>query len=181
MLRATTLPGAQRAAALALRARAHEALKDVAAAIADLEAATSLAPGDAGLWNELGVVCTIGNHHERALTALQKAVKTDPRNARAWNNLGNSLRTAGRLDEAAAAFEQAVGIKPDYALGVGQSRGPRRDLGDTDASAAALRRALAIDPKMAAALLALGTARSCPGSPRRCDCAVGPRCASGAE
>ncbi len=157
LLRSAALPGDHRAVALWLRARAHEALKDAAAAIADLEAATGLTPGDARIWNELGVLLATAGEQERAVSAFGQATRADPRSFRAWNNLGNALRATGRLAGAGDAFARAVAIKPDYALAQANLGAVRRDQGDPAAARSALERALAIDPKLTVALLALGS------------------------
>ena len=157
LLQVPAVAGEQRAVALWLRARAHEALKDAAAAIADLEAAAGLTPGDARMWNELGVLLATAGEQERSVAAFRQATRADPRSFRAWNNLGNALRATGRLADADAAFAQAVAIKPDYVLALTNLGAVRRDRGDPAAARSALERALAIDPKFTVALLALGS------------------------
>jgi CRISPR-associated protein Csy1 len=157
LLQSGALATMHRAIALWLRARAHEALKDTLAAVADLEAAVALTPGDARIWNELGVLSTMSNRADRAAAAFQQAVTIDPNSARAWNNLGNSLRSTSRPAEAAAAFERAIAIKPDYALALANLGSARQDLGENAAAQTALEKALAMDPKLPAALLALGS------------------------
>jgi CRISPR-associated protein Csy1 len=146
LLADATLPAAERVAALRLRARAHEALRDLRAAIADLEGAVALAPRDARACNELGILCADAGDRERALAAFRQATAVDPSFVRAWNNLGCALRDGGRSDLAADAFAKAVAVDPGRALAWANLGAVRRDLGDDAGADAALGRALALDP-----------------------------------
>ncbi|MDH5288065.1 MAG: tetratricopeptide repeat protein [Betaproteobacteria bacterium] len=150
---------ADRIAALALRSRAHEAMGSLAAAIADVEGALALAPNDARLHSELGILCADAGDTERAIAAFTQATRLDPRYARAWNNLGTSLRGAGRIADAEAAFARATQAEPGYVLAWANLGVARRDLGADEGAAAALERALALDPRQRLALAALAGLR----------------------
>jgi protein O-GlcNAc transferase len=150
-----SLPAAERAQALLLRSRVHEAQRNLDAAIADVEGALALTPNDARACNELGILSADARQLDRAIAAFLRATRIDPRYARAWNNLGNALRDAGRTAEAAAAFTNATNADPRYALAWANLGVVQRDLGSDDAAVAAFRRALAVDARQRLALTAL--------------------------
>jgi CRISPR-associated protein Csy1 len=154
-----SLATAPRAALLKLRARAHEALRDRRAAIADLESALALAPDDARLANALGIVCADAGLADAALTAFERATSADPAFARGWNNYGNALRAAGRTASAEQAFAQAVTADAAYALAWANLGAVRRELGDARGAESALLRALELEPRQFVALLALAGLR----------------------
>jgi CRISPR-associated protein Csy1 len=149
----------ERFAALMLRSRAHEALRNLAAAIVDVEGALALNPRDARACNELGILCADAREIDRAIAAFRRATALDPGYARAWNNLGNALRETGAVVEAEEAFARATGADPAYALGWANLGVARRDLGRDDDAAAAFERALALDPRQRLALAALAGLR----------------------
>ncbi|HVO89446.1 MAG TPA: tetratricopeptide repeat protein [Casimicrobiaceae bacterium] len=149
------LPTDQRAAILALRSRAHEAAGQLAAAATDLEGAIALAPQDARLQRELGIVYADLGDTMRSIDAFRHATQIDPRHPRGFNNLGNALRAAGRLDEAAQAFERGVALDPGYALCWANLAIVQRERGEPAAAATALERALALDPRERGTLITL--------------------------
>jgi CRISPR-associated protein Csy1 len=156
MLSEPALPTADRVAALVLRARAHEDLRELGKAIVDLDGALALDPAQARVWNELGLLCADSALADRSIAAFEMATRTDPNYARAWNNLGNALRSVGRTQEAVRAGERAVHADPSYVLAWANLGALKRDAGDDDGADIALRRALALDPKHPGALLTLG-------------------------
>jgi CRISPR-associated protein Csy1 len=156
MLAEGAIATADRVAALVLRARAHEDLREIGKAIVDLDGALALDSTQARVWNELGLLCADAGLAARAIAAFEMATRTDPNYARAWNNFGNALRAAGRIQEAVRAGERAVRADPAYVLAWANLGALKRDAGDDDGADAALRRALALDPKHRGALLTLG-------------------------
>lgn len=146
---------ADRKAALVLRARAHEGLRNLPAAIADLQAALALQPDDPRIHNMLGILYADCGDTSRALAAFTRATELDAGYARAWNNLGNTLRIADRLREAVAAFSRAVAAQPDYALAWSNLGAAQRELGEGHAAQASLSRALALEPNHLQSVLAL--------------------------
>jgi len=149
----------ERVAALKLRSRAHEALRDLRAAIADLEGVLALAPRDAQAYNELGILRADAGDTAGALDCFRRAVTIDTSYARAWNNVGNAERAAGRAQAAEAAFERASIVDPRYALAFANLGALRRERGDDAGADAALTRALELDPGQRVALLALAGLR----------------------
>ena len=79
LLATPALPSAERAAALMLRSRVHEARRNLAAAIADVEGALALSPRDARGYNELGILCADAKESDRAIEAFSRATALDPR------------------------------------------------------------------------------------------------------
>ncbi len=150
------LPVAQRLKGLLLRSRAGEMIGDLPRAIGDIEAALTLDPGQARLWNELGILLGDAGQPARAVEAFERATVVDPRYARAFSNLGNALRSADRVAEAIAATERAIEIDPDYALAWANLGVFRREVGDDTGAEEALRRSLTLNPKQPRAWLALG-------------------------
>ena len=83
---------------------AMEALRD----------ALDLLPGNAGAWNDVGVMAfNIGKFYE-ASEILSHAIELDPSLAEAPNNLGTVYLEMHRLDDAIEAFKKALQMKPDF-------------------------------------------------------------------
>jgi len=157
------LAARDRAVALMLRSRAHEQLRNLPAAIADVEGALALNPGDARACNELGILCADARLRDRAIDAFSRATRLDPAHARAWNNLGTALREAGRLDESRDAFLRATRADRRYALASANLGIALRDLARDAEAAQAFSAALAIDPGHRLALTALAGLRRAEG------------------
>ena len=155
------LASRDRAAVLALRSRVHETLRNLPAAITDMEATVALgeaagSPADrARHWNELGLLCADAGEHLRAIAAFQKAVTLDPGYARAFNNLGHALRETGRVTEAMDSFARAVIVDNRYALAWANLGALKFDTGDEAGAETALKKALALDPSQRSAVMAL--------------------------
>jgi superkiller protein 3 len=146
MLVDASLHSSDRFAALMLRARAFEMLRDLPRAIVDVDGALALDPSNARAWNELGILCADAGRGDRAIDAFAHATRADPRYARGWNNLGNALRDAGRWAESLAAFERAATADAEYALAWANLGAMQRLTGNDVGARSALRRALALDP-----------------------------------
>jgi CRISPR-associated protein Csy1 len=155
MLADASLPAPDRFAALMLRARANETLRDLARAIVDVDSALALDPSNARAWNELGILCADAGLVDRAIDAFGHATRADPKFARGWNNLGNALRDAGRWAESLAAFERAVAVDGNYALAWANLGSMQRLAGNDTGAEASLRRALSLDPGARGATMTL--------------------------
>jgi predicted O-linked N-acetylglucosamine transferase (SPINDLY family) len=164
LVAAPVLGVGERFAALMLRSRAHEALRNLAAAIADVEGALALNPRDVRACNELGILCADAREIDRAIAAFRRAIALDPSYARAWNNLGNALRESGQAHEAERAFARATVADPRYPLAWANLGVTLRDLGRDGDAAAAFERAIALDPRQRLALTALAGMRRGQGS-----------------
>jgi protein O-GlcNAc transferase len=159
MLAVPDLAPSQRIAALRLRARAAEVLRDLPAALADLEGVARLTPQDVKAWSDLGVLRAVAGDSASAITALRRSLALDGGNARNWNNLGSALWASGTHAEAVEAFTTATGIAPNYAHAFVNLGSALRDLGRNDAAARALEHALELDPLNVAALGKLASLR----------------------
>jgi len=155
------LAASERAAVLALRSRVHETLRNLPAAIIDMEAAVALgesagSPAQrARHWNELGLLCADAGEPFRAIAAFHKAVALAPGYARAHNNLGHALRGANRVAEALDAFSRAVIVDNRYALAWANLGALKFDTGDEVAAEEALKKALALDANQRTAVMTL--------------------------
>ena len=72
-------------------------------------------PGDAGAYNNLGVVFMKQSEFSEAVKYYGEALRVNPNYAIAHNNLGNALMEQGRLDEATKHHREALRMKSGYA------------------------------------------------------------------
>lgn len=159
LLRDPRLSVEERAEVLRLRSIVHERLRDLPAALADLERARLLKPRDARLANETGLLLSDLGEGERALAAFRAAVSADPKHFRALGNLGNALKERGDLPGAIEAFRSSIAVKHDYVLGWTNLGVTLRMAGQREEARRAIEQALALDPRHKIALLALGALR----------------------
>jgi protein O-GlcNAc transferase len=155
---------ADRIDALRLRSRIREALRDLRGAIVDLEGAAALAPTDASVHNDLGILYADAGEPSRAIGSFRRAVTIDPTYARAWNNVGNAERALRNTVGAEAAFARATSVDPRYALAWANLGATRRELGDDVGAESALTRALELDARNKVALVALAALRRAQGA-----------------
>ncbi len=102
-------------------------------------------PGDAGMWNNLAIVCDALSRVPEAVQGYQKALSLDPQLGQAWNNLGHLLAENDKDTEAMHCFERALTLLPDFAgshSGIGIVH---LHQGQACAAEARFRRALALD------------------------------------
>jgi Flp pilus assembly protein TadD len=115
-------------------------------------------PGNAGAWNNLGIIQAEKGDQESATAHFRRALRLAPAFALAHANLGRSLVKTGHPVEAAKEFEDALAYLPDdpsvhfgYACALAlEKRGY--------AAAAEFREALRLDPGRADAWSGLGSA-----------------------
>jgi len=157
MLGDVALGAPQRIAALRLRARATEVLRDFAAAFADLQAVATLAPNDPKAWSELGMLHAVAGDSEQAIVALRRSLALDAGQSRAWNNLGSALWTAGSADEAIDAFDHAIALDPTYAHALANLGTVLRDVDRETEAIDVLERAITQNPRQVNALTALAS------------------------
>jgi tetratricopeptide (TPR) repeat protein len=72
-------------------------------------------PGDAHLYNRLGVALRRQQKHQQALEYYQQALQLDPRNEKVHFNLGVLYFDLGDRDKALKAFKTALQIRPKFA------------------------------------------------------------------
>ncbi len=100
------------AIACATQAYAHYQRGDVPEAIALLERAISLAPGDARLQYDLATVLRTAGQLDRSIAHYRRALELAPAYPAALNNLGMSLQESGNLAQARDCFRRAIAIDP---------------------------------------------------------------------
>ncbi len=83
------------------------------AAAAEVERASSLAPGSADAYDGLAFVSRQLGLHERSNALYRRATETAPGEARYWYNLATSERSFGRLADAEAACQRAIDANAD--------------------------------------------------------------------
>lgn len=84
-------------------------------ALALVSQASELAPGHAGIWNNLGNILVDIGRIDEAEAAYQRCLQNDPQAVQALNNLGVIHRKKGRWAEAEAHLRQALDQMPDFA------------------------------------------------------------------
>ena len=143
---------------LNLRALDCEQRGQLDAALADLERARTLAPGDWSLANALGLCLAQLDRMPEAIVAFDEAIALQPAFVQAHFNRGWALENGGELVEARRSFEQAIALKPDYADALAKLALLAARRGQHDEVAAHADQALKIAPGHPSANLALATA-----------------------
>jgi len=100
------------AAARGNLAHAHYNLGRLDEAIREMEAASSLVPGNPDIAFELGSYYFKAGRFGEAAAAFEKAVRGRPGKDEAWNLLGISYAETGRTEAALEAFTRAFEINP---------------------------------------------------------------------
>ena len=83
-------------------------------ALAPMQEAAALLPGDAEAHTNLGNTLTDLGRLDEAEASHRRALAINPDLAEAHYNLGNTLTDLDRLGEAEASYRQAIRIRPDY-------------------------------------------------------------------
>lgn len=104
---------AHRAYAARIRGRAYMALGDNAAALAEFNRASALAPGDSDVWTDLGRFRRAAGDIAGALHAADRAVAARPRNVEALVLRGELSRGQYGLTAALPWFDRALEVDPD--------------------------------------------------------------------
>ena len=81
-----------------------------------LERARTLAPDDARIHYNLGLLFSDLGRTRDALAAFDASLSLNPDDARAHNNRGSALQILKRLPEAGEAFRRALELRPDLEL-----------------------------------------------------------------
>ncbi|MCB5174544.1 FecR domain-containing protein [Microvirga lenta] len=83
-------------------------------ALADLYRAAEAAPGNADIWNEIGMVQAELDAPLEAEAAFRKAIEADPEDPIAYGNLAIHLLDQSRVEEAGALVEKALDLDPEF-------------------------------------------------------------------
>jgi tetratricopeptide (TPR) repeat protein len=106
-------------------------------------------PGNAGAWNNLGIILAERGDQEGAVDDYRRALGAAPTYAYAHYNLGNSLQATGHVAEAVEEYHAALRFRPRDAsihFNLGNALGRE---GKVPEAAAEFREALEIDPARA--------------------------------
>ncbi|MDD2893502.1 MAG: tetratricopeptide repeat protein [Halothiobacillaceae bacterium] len=115
-------------------------------ALAALQKAAVLLPGDANVQNNLGNAQRKLCKYEEAAASYRMALEIAPGFVEAHYNLGNALRDLGQLEEALKSYLQALQLKPDYAEAHFSLGNVQKALGQLEDAVASYRCALALKP-----------------------------------
>ena len=125
-------------------------------ALAPMQKAAALSPGEVEAHNNLGMVLQDLNRLDKAEVSFRQALQIKPDYAEAHSNLGATLKELGRLDESEASYRRALQINPDFAEAHSNLGNTLKYLGRLDEAEASYRRALQIKPDHAEAYNNLG-------------------------
>ncbi|MEO5333925.1 MAG: tetratricopeptide repeat protein [Magnetococcus sp. YQC-5] len=126
-------------------------------ALAPMQKAVELLPGDAQIHNNLGVALHEQGRLVEAEASYRRALKIKPDYGDAHSNLGVTLQEQGRLPEAKISFRRALKIHPDDAMTHGSLGNILQEMGRLDEAETSYRLALKIQPDFAEAASNLGT------------------------
>ncbi len=115
-------------------------------ALAVLDQALKLNPGQAGAWAAKGRALAGLGRGEEALSALGRALEISPRDAGIWQEKGAVLRKLGLVPEAVDSYDRALEIHPGQADTWSMRGVALADLGRYEDALVSLGRALQIDP-----------------------------------
>jgi tetratricopeptide (TPR) repeat protein len=97
------------------RGRARRAfLYDWQGALADIEKARSLSPGDAAVAGQHGLLLLARGDVAQAIAGSQQALRLDPLSPHIWTYLGQAYVSAQDHERGRAALERALDISPQY-------------------------------------------------------------------
>ena len=99
-----------------VRAAAHRALHDDAAALADFEQAARLLPDRVAILVNLAHCYATLDRLQEAACCLRRATQIAPACREAWAGLGSVLVTLGELDAAEAPCRRALALDPDLVV-----------------------------------------------------------------
>jgi len=119
---------------------------DAQGAVATLQRACELRPGDALYLNTLGIALDDLGDYDAAIATLRRASKINPDLASVWYNLGISLVRSMRPAEAAVALRRAVALAPDNVNAQCTLADQIKATGDIAGAIAEYRRILARHP-----------------------------------
>ena len=125
---------------------AHQALKNLDAAIAAYDKAIALKPAYAEAYHNRGMVLQKLGQPEVALADFNRAIALRPNYAEAYNNRGMALQALRQFDAAKDSYDKAIALNPNYTQAYS-------NLGDTlmackqyEAAIASYNKAIALNP-----------------------------------
>ncbi len=127
-------------------------------ALASMRKAATLAPEEAEVHYNLGILLQEAGRQEEALISYKLALKINPNLARAHYNLGIVLRDVGRTEDAEASYRRALEIDPGHAKALANLGNVLQDQGRLNEAIESYHRALSIKPDFAEVCSDLGNA-----------------------
>ena len=128
----------------------------IADALALMQKALTLSPGDAEVHNNLGTILKNMGRLSEAEASYRRALQIKPDYAEAHNNLGVTLHDQARESEAEASYRRALQIKSDHAEAYYNLAISIYSLGRLDEAETSYRRVVQIKPDHAEAHNNLG-------------------------
>lgn len=125
-------------------------------ALAPLQKAAELLPGDADAHNILGMTLRTLGRLDEAESCYRNALRINPELAAVHSNLGNTLREAGRLEEAEASLRTALRINPGLAETHYNLGSTLQRLGRMKDAEVSFRQAIKVKPDFVGAHYTLG-------------------------
>jgi Tfp pilus assembly protein PilF len=150
--------GIETALFLNLRAHLNEQEGRVSEALADLERAHELEPGDVHVLNALALALARSGRFPEAASALDDAIAREPGFGPFHFNRGWVAEELGELDSARESYARAAGLSPGDPNPPARLAAAAIRLGEADAARQWAERALAIDPHHPGGCLALAGA-----------------------
>jgi tetratricopeptide (TPR) repeat protein len=147
--------GAEHPMLLNLRALAYEDAGLLKNALADLQRAHALAPGDFAILNACGLVLTRMERFDEALGRFDQCLAIKPDFAPAWLNRGHACERSSRRSEAASAYERAVALDPNNVLALASAAFLAASRGDRTTARKHAEAALRLQPDFPTAVFAL--------------------------
>ena len=141
---AKSTPTVEKLIANSARAAAEGNLED---ARTFLNTALQLAPHNAALFNELGVIHYQGADLKQAKACFQRATELDPRFVRALINLGACFNEEKDNDNAIACYKKALAIAPDAVDAWGNMAKAWSESEEFEMAVYCYRRALELKPR----------------------------------
>lgn len=126
-------------------------------ALAALQRACTLLPGDADLPGNLASLLADRGQHAEAAAAYQQALRLRPTVPGLHNNLGNAQSALGQPEQALASYAQALRLKPDFIVAQRNLARTLKELARPCEALAAFRQLLQIEPGKADTWLHIGS------------------------
>ena len=90
---------------------------DLDGAVADFTRGTEIAPGDASMWNGLGLAQSGRDANVEAEAAFRRGIQADPDDPVTYANLAILLLDESRVEEAGALIDKALALDPSLYVG----------------------------------------------------------------
>jgi tetratricopeptide (TPR) repeat protein len=126
---------------------------DIEGALADMRRAAAIAPGNASVWNGIGLVESERDATLEAEAAFRRAIAEDPDDPVAYANLAIHILDQNRVDEAGALIDRAFELDPAFHAGYVHRGRYLLQKGRGDEAIASILAGLAANPAYSQGLL----------------------------